>query len=300
MSERNFSNFPGFLGLTSQGVIAIHADWPMYPAEHGWEVALLSLGYHPPKTIFYQIDDIDRCILLFAGDIQKAKDPFDENSFHVAIWHEDLIQLQSLGFVSGIIALVEYEWELHRFTQTPKGAHVFLNGQYLPIDHPTPPEPDENNYETPSWAVVTESGLTVTDKGYKALHQLLVNEKDNLNSDLMATVQPLMDIGKYDSAIRDACILIETQLRNIVKTNSYGMALTDQFFSKLFRSKKYIPAKLKVFRSEIKTAFKFIRNDYAHNLRSIEIDQCYAILWRLSEIYTALESFKESNLEIIG
>lgn len=26
---------PGYFGMTSRGVIAIHADWPMYPFEHG-------------------------------------------------------------------------------------------------------------------------------------------------------------------------------------------------------------------------------------------------------------------------
>jgi len=145
--------------------------------------------------------------------------------------------------------------------------------------------------------VIKEDGLTVTNQGYEALHKLLVNKKENLNPNLMKIVQPLIDISKYDSAIRDACVLIETQLKDIVKTDNYGMALVDQFFSKLFKSKKYLSSKLKVFRAEIRTAFKFIRNDYAHNLKNIELDQCYAILWRLSEIFTALESFKESSIK---
>jgi len=127
MSKNDFEEFPGLLGLTSKGVIGIHANWPMYPAEHGWEIALLYLGNHPPKTIFYQIEDIDRCILLLAGDIHKNKDPYDENSFHVAAWHEDLIELQSLGFVSGVMTMTEYEWNLHHYKQIPKRAFLKVN-----------------------------------------------------------------------------------------------------------------------------------------------------------------------------
>ena len=59
MSE--LSKHPGFLGFTSQGVILIHADWPMYPEEHGSDLALLWLTAFPRGTSFPRIDDIDRC-----------------------------------------------------------------------------------------------------------------------------------------------------------------------------------------------------------------------------------------------
>ena len=54
--------FPGFLGYG--GIIAIHADWPTYPGGIGWEIALRELGYFPKGTNFYQIDDIDKCMLF--------------------------------------------------------------------------------------------------------------------------------------------------------------------------------------------------------------------------------------------
>jgi hypothetical protein len=294
MKKKNESIFPGFLGLTSKGIIGIHADWPMYPEEHGWELALLSLGYHPPKTIFHQLDDIDRCILLIAGDVPEGKDPYDENFFHVAIWHEDILQLSFLGFVTGVLGMTEYEWDLHRFNQIPPGAGIFLNDEFIPLSPPTPPDPDDDDYDyinSSSFALVEESGLIVTDEGYKTLHKMLFDEKEYLNPGFMAQIQPLIDVGRYDAAIRDASILVETKLRGIVKTDGFGMTLVDRYFKILFDSNKYIPAKLKVFRAEIKTAFKFIRNEYAHNLKRIELDQCYAILWRLSAIYTELEGF---------
>ena len=46
---------PGFFGITSQGVIAIHADWPMYPEEHGADLALLWLTALPQGTRFKRL-----------------------------------------------------------------------------------------------------------------------------------------------------------------------------------------------------------------------------------------------------
>jgi hypothetical protein len=190
MTRNNFSDFPGFLGLTSKGIIGIHAKWPMYTDEHGWELALLALGYHPPKTIFYQIDDIDRCILLFAGDISNAKDPFDEKYFHVALWHEDLVELFSLGFVTGITVMTEYEWELNRFNQIPKDAFVRINDEDIKLEPPTPPDPEDEDYDNSlSWPVVQRVGLTVTNKGYETLHQLLADEKDMLDPSLIEMIR---------------------------------------------------------------------------------------------------------------
>lgn len=64
---------PGYLGFTSAGVVAIHADWPVYPVEHGWLVALASLGSFPDGTAFSPLDDIDRCLLFLAGNVIADK-----------------------------------------------------------------------------------------------------------------------------------------------------------------------------------------------------------------------------------
>ena len=103
---------PGYLGLTSRGVILLHADWPIYPEEHGPDLALIWLTAFPPKTIFKRIDDIDRCN-LFLACIKNTNDskPFDSKNFHVAIWHNDLLDLQSKGFIDGVSAITERKWE---------------------------------------------------------------------------------------------------------------------------------------------------------------------------------------------
>ena len=74
------SDFPGYLGWTSQGVIAIHADWPAYPAEHGWGAALASFGMFPEGTQFARIDDIDQCLLFIAPAYSRSPDEFDASA----------------------------------------------------------------------------------------------------------------------------------------------------------------------------------------------------------------------------
>src|SRR5688572_25967432 len=103
-------NFPGYLGYGN--IIAIHADWPVYPIGIGWEIALQSIGGFPFSTEFYEIDDIDKC-LLFMNAIPNSKN--SKHSTRLALWHEDLIELYEQGFVEGMIPVTEYEWELNKF-----------------------------------------------------------------------------------------------------------------------------------------------------------------------------------------
>ena len=84
-------HFAGYLGFTSSGVIAIHANRPAYPAEHCWEVALVTLGNFPIGPRFRAIDDIDRCLLFVADGTVRGGDDFSPEAMHVAIWHEDLL-----------------------------------------------------------------------------------------------------------------------------------------------------------------------------------------------------------------
>lgn len=114
--------FPGFLGYG--GIIAIHADWPMYPKGIGWEVALKALGCFPSQTEFYQIDDIDQCKLLVNKNPDGLKDAFDYKNYHVATWHGDLIELHERKFIKGIGPQSEYEFKLAFFESLKKDLHA--------------------------------------------------------------------------------------------------------------------------------------------------------------------------------
>jgi hypothetical protein len=105
---------PGYLGFTSAGVVLLHADWPVYPTEHGWLAALASLGSFPDRTAFSALDDIDRCLLLLADNhVANKVDPFSEKNFHVALWHEDILELVRRGLVHGAVGVTERVHELN-------------------------------------------------------------------------------------------------------------------------------------------------------------------------------------------
>ena len=108
----SFEDHPGYFGITSKGVIGTHADWPIYPEEHGCEIALLWLAAFPPGTDFKCVSDIDRGVLLLADvKCSRRNDPLDPHNFHVAVWHEDLLELGQHGLITGVSAVTERRWE---------------------------------------------------------------------------------------------------------------------------------------------------------------------------------------------
>jgi hypothetical protein len=128
---------PGYLGYTSQGVVAIHGDWPMYPAEHDWLTALASLGSFPAGTTFSRLDDIDRCVLLLADNLSEDRDPFSQRNFHVALWHADFLELANRGYVQGPIAVTERVHQLNDLMEIAKEHIERLGRQGVDIERLT-------------------------------------------------------------------------------------------------------------------------------------------------------------------
>ena len=108
-----FVEHPGFLEYANGLFEVLDANWPEYPLGHGWEPALRSLAIFPPNIRFRQIDAIDQCFLFVATGIGPRLEPqgnlYNANWFHVAVWHEDLIELHERGLVSGMSLLTAYE-----------------------------------------------------------------------------------------------------------------------------------------------------------------------------------------------
>jgi hypothetical protein len=169
----SLQDFPGYFGITSQGVILIHANWPMYPEEHGPDLALLWFTSFPQGTIFRRIDDIDRCSLFLAGvRCSNQADPFDGRNFHVAVWHKDLLDLQESGFVDGVSPVSERRWEeLNRADLPPGPLYIELeDGTLRDVQLPSLAQYDE---EDESWPEHSPGGLVVTSLGRSHVASLL-------------------------------------------------------------------------------------------------------------------------------
>lgn len=299
----SLSDHPGYLGFTSRGVIAINADWPAYPAEHGVHVALASLGRFPVGTAFLPIDDIDRCVLLARLPITTA-DPYDSAGYHVAVWHEDLLALSASGWVSGVGGTTERRWEKARREQFREhlgalGAddadpldHVFVQLPSGDMSRVSLPDIDEFDNEWDGYPSFTDV-VSITGAGWEYLHSIL-SESLIIPQDLARRLQPLIESGLFDSAVRDVGIALETRLRTLTGSTEFGARLAETFVKDLAAQDQYIGAYVKLVRTELRTAFKFIRNEYAHNLVDLPATRGLALLSRMCWVYELIRGPEET------
>jgi hypothetical protein len=275
-------NHPGCLGLTSRGVVLIHVDWPAYAMTHGWEGALIAFGRFPRATVFVGLDDIDQCVLFVAGDLRRIKDRWSEQLLHIATWHEDVLELSRLGYVRGK-TLTAQQWSTSRANELAERMRAYPGG--LPSDFVLPSGADYTELEA-LHGLAIHDGLVVSDSGWDAVERLLFAEREHIAEEILQRIRGVMPLGQYDTAIREACVLIETQMRTAVGSQSYGQALIEEYLPRLRATRRVIPAWLKVIRTEFRALFRFVRNDYMHNLRTISETQCYAILHQASSVYS--------------
>lgn len=307
-----FDKFPGLLGY--DGIIAIHANWPMYPPGIGWKTALKTLGNFPIGTRFYEVDDIDRCKLLINQEAHKFKDPFDSNHYHAAVWHRDLIELKDKGFVEGVIDKSDYEFEMIQFENLKRelgdslkldedGNIIFCikdnYGKLIETKYHKP-EIDEEYFGFKNCAIIP-AGVSLTQNGVKELNNLsieisLIKEVDTLT-------QPLIDIRRFDTAVRDASLLVETKIKEYHKRpDLFGQKLIELHIGEVIKNNdNFNSAAIKCYRGELRTIFKFIRNDFAHNFRILREEQCKLILARISDALSEFNCvintyFKKNNL----
>lgn len=281
---------PGYLGWTSRGLRVLHADWPTYPAEHGWRVALRSLGQFPKGSRLTLVSEIDRCFLLLYGDRSQTKDPFDATLVHVAIYSSDAAELHKRQLITGAYELSLAEW-VRRLNDEAKDLYIRLpDGSYQPLRTMSVEDfsDDEDADESPV-LMVDKGGLSITDGGWRELQALLVAERSKLHDSLRARAMPVVEIGQFDTAIREACVILESRLRWLIATNAFGQRLVDEFVAHVRRSGRFIAAQVKVLHVELRTTFKFVRNEFMHNLQELTATQCYAILARVSSMLNALD-----------
>ena len=293
--------FPGLLGYG--GIIAIHANWPMYPPGIGWQIALKNLGNFPSETKFYEIDDIDRCKLLINQIPNNLSDPFDSKHYHIAVWHEDLISLKEKGLVSGVIEKSNYEFELIRYEnfkkqlgenlKEDKEGNIILyikddSGQLRETKY-NKPEYDEDDFVFQDCAVIPET-INLTTKGIEELIKL--SNEIIFTNELKELTEPLIKIKRFDTAIRDSSLLVETQIKEFHnRPNLYGQRLVDFHIEEIIKNNdNFNSAAIKCYRGELRTIFKFIRNDFAHNFKVLTEEQCLVILSRIND---TLNEFKE-------
>lgn len=271
---------------------AIHAKWPAYPAGHGESYALETLCWYPSGTHFRVVDDIDKCFLLVAAEYLDQKqlgDLFSPSHHHVALWHEDLRRLRDAGFVDGFLppptaAYLREFWST-RAREMPEEIRAELIAHAQGFDWESYVA-DYIHRDDLSEATLALEGLTVTSKGWTNLWSFV--ETPALNAYFEGRLLPLLRIGYYDSAVREASILLESDLRSRTGTDLFGRKLVDRYAADISHNYGRMGAFQSHLRAELRTLFKFIRNEFAHHIVNLPQGRCHAMLRRISAIYEML------------
>ena len=161
------------------------------------------------------------------------------------------------------------------------------DGAFVPIEQP---DFDRFDDEFEGFIVPSEHRrLRVTDLGRSFLLSALRASSLNLRDTLGDRVMHLFEIGFYDTAIREACVQLEHEIRVYTRSEAWGDRLTEEFVIRLSDQKKFLESYLRTFRQEIRTVFKFIRNDFMHNLREADEAAAHAVLFRISRLRLTLK-----------
>lgn len=157
-----------------------------------------------------------------------------------------------------------------------------------------PPELEDADDFGPSKRVVIDDAVSMTRSGHAALIEVLTADQTHIPEELLCRANPAIQAGLYDTAVRDACILLESCMREVMNTNDFGATLIDRFFTRVLDSEQHPSAHLKTLRVEVRSLFKFIRNDFAHNFRVLSEAQCSALLSRISFVYNDVSAIAHS------
>jgi Protein of unknown function (Hypoth_ymh) len=137
--------------------------------------------------------------------------------------------------------------------------------------------------------MVAADGIVVTKTGWSVLEKVLVKTSNELHPSLLPRALPIVNLGQFDSAVREACLLIEVSLRRITDSDRHGQALITRFIAVTSESQRFISTSLKVLKNELRATFRYVRNEYMHNLRDLTHPQCMAILMRVSTLLFFLD-----------
>lgn len=136
--------------------------------------------------------------------------------------------------------------------------------------------------------------LSLTAKAYEAvrIHDLTFD----LAPQLLARVETLLYSALFDTAIREASVLLEGSLRDLVGAGreSYGLQLVEKCFgrkSQIFPDSMTNAERLEL-RNEFRLFFKHIRNQISHGDLNLDDITCTRILRRCSNLLRVVESFR--------
>lgn len=164
-------------------------------------------------------------------------------------------------------------------------------------------EYDDNRYP---WIRTAEKGMRLTKNGVKYFilekeltdnynnHVLKVFQKEVLSWDdeLIKKCSFLIISRKWDTAIREAMLVLESRLRKISGSSNYGIGLVNDCFKENghLASRFSNSGVRQGFRDLFAGVMRIFRNDFAHNFRTLNQDEFLEILRLTNLLLKRLES----------
>ena len=314
------NHMPGQLGFVG-GVTweAIHADWPAYPGDQSWELALLRFGDFPAGTDFTCLEIIDQCALLVAEVGIREPDRYDDRHMHVAVRLSELVDLDERGLILGVALdheLTTDQLHLKRtlgpntYERAISGQEVIgaiIDGEFqalsLPVSDPLGDENWVEDYgDSPRApervAIFPGTTLRLTDAAQPEIARVAMGTL-NIPSSLQDRIPVLLGAQLFDTAVRDLGAALESRMRKIAATGAYGQKLVDQYIQLLLDDGALLPARVRSLRQELRAIFKFVRNEFAHGLHDLPPGRGYALVsrmcWHVRDIELVAESFSAES-----
>lgn len=121
----------------------------------------------------------------------------------------------------------------------------------------------------------------------------LLDGQADVSAGLGERIDRLLALAYFDTAVREACVTLESRLKLWLSSDRWGDRLVEDFFGQMASRKLLLNTQLKTLRGEVRAVFKFIRNDFMHNFVNIDQTQCRAILFRIQRVNTFISDIIE-------
>jgi hypothetical protein len=179
--------------------------------------------------------------------------------------------------------------------------YSLTDGRLIPLQLPPldkyEDEDEDGEYWGPHLLGITQEGaISVTQHGWSRLDEVWADSLD-LPAQVAPRINLLIDNGMYDTAVRDLGVTLESRMKDLSSSKAYGQRLVNDFIESLHRSGVFIPAFMKVLRTEVRTAMAFVRNEYAHNLVDLPRPRAMALIGRLSHLLHDLDDIEAAIVE---
>ena len=84
-------------------------------------------------------------------------------------------------------------------------------------------------------------------------------------------------------------VQLEHEIKVYTGSEAWGDRLTEVFEDQVRGEQTYLESQVRVIRQELRSVFKFIRNEFMHNLLEADEASAYAILFRIARLRTAMQ-----------